>query len=165
MRRPPVLGVLPFQKAPRPQRLPAIPVLRGLRDEIHPSSPSLMLLPERDRCTPGNVDSRNQRSRRAICSTPAQEVYRSPAGGGLRPLFDLRYLYSHRTIERRVLPSPSVTRHMTRTSATARRPGDGALPAGRACPWPPTRARLPAPALDHRDEAFAAIPRLAPLPA
>src|SRR2546421_35634 len=96
-RRPPALGAPPFQKAPRPQRLPAIPLLRGLRDEIHSSSPSLILLPERNRCTLGNADSRNQRSRRAICSTPEQEACRLRAGGGLRLLFDLRYRCSCHT--------------------------------------------------------------------
>src|SRR6202022_519138 len=59
---------------PPPKLPPHLPP-RDLRDEKHSaSSPIPILVPQRVPCTPGNVDSRNQPSRRAICSTPAQEV-------------------------------------------------------------------------------------------
>src|ERR1700686_2327124 len=96
----PLASVAPLSRtAVPPKRLPAILALRDLRDEMHSSSsPSPILVPQRDPCTLGNVDSRSQQSRQAIYSTPEQEGCRSQAEGGLRLLFDLRYRYSYRTI-------------------------------------------------------------------
>src|ERR1700730_12311424 len=99
MHRPPA-SFAPLSRTARPpQRLHAILLLLDPQDEMHSSSsPSPILLPPGGPCTHGSVDSRNQQSLRAICSTPAQEVCRLQVEGAPQLLFDPRCRYLYRTI-------------------------------------------------------------------